>query len=86
VIGKDLRDKDDTLAILAGEAAIHLQVERRGAPEGPPSPGDGLRAGAVSGGEEGDDICEHVVGEAPDLIGIDTFFPTISSESVGFLL
>ena len=48
------------------------EVERRHgrAPEGEPPAGERLRAGAVRGGEEGDDGAEDRIGEATDEIEI----------------
>jgi len=37
-------------------AVVEIQVERGGAPEVAPSGGDGLRAAAILGGQEGDDL------------------------------
>jgi hypothetical protein len=53
VLGEDLGDKSDSLPVLAAEVAVGTKVERRGAPERTPPAGDGLRAGAVLGEEEG---------------------------------
>lgn len=51
VLGEDLGD--DGEAYFGG-----VEVERRQAPEGAPSAGDGLRPDTVLGGEEGDDGAE----------------------------
>jgi hypothetical protein len=46
-----------------------LDVEGSGgAPDGPPAGGEDLRAGAVLGGEEGDDVAEDAVGEVADAV------------------
>ena len=52
----------------ARELGADLEVQRRGAPQGAPSAGEGLRAAAVLGGEEGDDGAEDGVGELADKI------------------
>ena len=54
----------------AEELDADVEVERRGAPQGTPSAGEGLRAAAVLGGEEGDDGAEDGVGELADEIGV----------------
>lgn len=41
---EDLGGQVGVVRVLAAEAVVHLQVERRGSPEGPPPPGEGLRS------------------------------------------
>jgi hypothetical protein len=55
VVGEDLRDDGDTLANISTQGMISLEVERRGVPEVAPPAREGLCAGAILGGEEGDD-------------------------------
>jgi hypothetical protein len=55
VVREDLRDDGDTLANISTEGTISLEVERRGVPEVAPAAREGLCAGAILGGEEGDD-------------------------------
>ena len=55
--------------VAAAADETDLEVERRGAPEGPPPAREDLDAGAVLGGEERDDAAENLVGEAADQVG-----------------
>jgi len=65
-------------ARVRGEDAGHLtqrdgvgaevQVERSGAPDVAPPGGEDLRAGAVLGGEAGDDVAEDGVGKVADAV------------------
>jgi hypothetical protein len=48
---------------------MEVHVERSGAPDVAPAGGEHLRAGAGSGGKEGHDFTEDVVGEAADPVG-----------------
>jgi len=50
-------------------AAAGREVERRRAPERAPPGGERLRARAILGGEERDDVAEDLVGEKADQIG-----------------
>ena len=59
----------------AGPEILGVDVERRGAPEGAPSAGDGLRASAVLGGEEGDDGAEDGVRKVADEIAVAVVIP-----------
>lgn len=71
VRGEDARDVGVGVADAEGAAAVglELQVERSGEPYVAPPRGEGLRAAAVLGREEGDDVAEDAVGEAADAIG-----------------
>ena len=66
--GKDPRDKAGAgdLALVGEVAAV--EAERRGAPQVAPPGGEGLRAGGILDGEEGDDLAENGVGESADAI------------------
>jgi len=55
--------------VAAAADETDLEVERRGALEGPPPAREDLDAGAVLGGEERDDAAENLVGEAADQVG-----------------
>jgi hypothetical protein len=55
VVREDLGDNGDTLANISTQGTISLEVERRGVPEVAPPAREGLCAGAILGGEEGDD-------------------------------
>jgi hypothetical protein len=59
--GKDEVGEDEALG-------ADREVERRRAPEVAPSAGEGLRAAAVLGGEDGDDGAEDIIGKAADEI------------------
>nr|CAB3503309.1 unnamed protein product [Digitaria exilis] len=50
-------------------AEMGLEVERRGAPEGPPPAREDLGAGATDGGEQRDDAAKDLVGEAAEQVG-----------------
>jgi hypothetical protein len=47
---------------------VQIDVERSGAPDVAPAGGQHLRAGAVVGREEGDDVAENAVREAADAV------------------
>ena len=75
VLGEDLGDVGDAFTLIAGEVTVGDEVEGRGAPEGSPPAGDGLRAGAILGGEQRDDGAEDGVGEGADEIEADAAAP-----------
>jgi hypothetical protein len=70
VVGYDLGDDGQGLGLVGdgAEDKVYLDIERRQAPEWAPPAGDGLGAGAVVGGEKGDDGSEDVVGKFADSI------------------
>jgi len=67
VVGEDAGDGSDEGPVGVGELAA-VEVERGGAPDVAPPGGEGLDAGGVPGGEEGDDFAEDGVGEAADVV------------------
>ena len=69
VVGEDPGDENNELALLPGEGEVGDEVEGRGAPQGSPPAGDGLRAGSFLGGKERDDGAEDGVGDPADEIG-----------------
>ena len=72
VDGEDGGDDGGAAEGVGAEGDPGVEVEGRGgAPEGPPPGGEGLRAGAVLDGEEGNHGAEDDVGEATDEIDAD---------------
>ena len=69
--GAPVRGEDAGDSGLVGvlRAAAGREVERRRAPERAPPGGERLRARAILGGEERDDVAEDLVGEKADQIG-----------------
>ena len=71
VVGEDAGDGLGAgLVAGVGELAA-VEVERVVAPDVAPPGGEGLDAGGVPGGEEGDDFAEDGVGEAADVVDAD---------------
>lgn len=70
VVGEDFGDDGEALDVVGAEIVAGVEIERRGSPEGPPSAGDRLRAGAVLGGEQGDDGAEDGIREIADEVAM----------------
>lgn len=65
-----LETMEKRLMSFGAEIVAGVEIERRGSPEGPPSAGDRLRAGAVLGGEQGDDGAEDGIREFADVVAV----------------
>lgn len=65
-----LETMEKRLMSFGAEIVAGVEIERRGSPEGPPSAGDRLRAGAVLGGEQGDDGAEDGIREIADEVAM----------------
>ncbi|CAO2186700.1 unnamed protein product [Urochloa humidicola] len=68
VRGEDARDIVGVEPLASEVGACEVEVERTRAPYGAPAGGEDLRAGAVLGGEKGDDVAEDAVGEVADAV------------------
>ena len=68
--GEDARDEAIEIAVVGWdwEEAAAVEVERGGAPEVAPPGREDLGAGAVLGGEEGDDLAQDSVGDLADAV------------------
>jgi hypothetical protein len=70
VRGEDAGDHAGTNVAAKWVFVVEVEVERSGVPYMALAGGEDLRAGAVFGGEKGDDVAEDVVGEAADLVNL----------------
>lgn len=72
--GKDAGDDVGADFIPAGGELTAVEIKRGGEPEVAPPGREDSGAGAFLGGEEGDDVAEHGVGEGADVVGASSVF------------